>query len=788
MDLQPVLVQFDKLKRYINQFIDDAKDPKYIAALAGVRYEEGKTIQNLTTRDGDDLVFYLENSQFLKKCPENNVDAQAHGNYFECKMKFQYKQVFKELRDIREIFVHIYERFRAQIDQLEFRYRNGGATKEKKGKENSKKGKDGGTKRNPREVDSIPPILEHVNNYQVYTQLPLHEKRYIIQLLLILQHINQRASKQESQKIHEAVEQILRRDKRFDLLSIFLGWTAWSTKRDVERMKENIHVLRRNQELTREQIQVLAKTLNQTITVLNQHTQSLVEISYQLYAFNRTLKELIIGVEGLRVSVSILNDLRNGVSQIKTGIVMMENNIKQIEDNLRIMATRKANPIVLPPEKLRSLLEQIKEQMRENPRLQLPEDPEENIWAYYQFMTVSPIVLDKCLVIIITIPLIDTSLEVELYKAYTLPALHPELRVQFQYKLENSYLGIANHGLFALLPSESELELCKATNGYYCYFRQALYPTEGNQWCIYALFTKNRTAIEEYCQIDMNPRYQNLAINLEGFWWAVSAFHSEHIHVRCLTESYAHTVQPPLEIMYIPNGCEGFSPTVYIPARSEMTLTTSLENYTTYFHKFEHEYTRMDTYHVWFYLEVTSVHDLTPEEKQEIAEKFTTIPPMNMKLFKKTYERLQKSNFSISSTVILVVMIITTLVIIAVIVIVLWLFFRNKRLNRDVAQSGIRQMRSIFMKGRRTPANVEIELKSGPRVKPGHPNDSERKKICKPSAASNAPPPLPLRPNHTMEGTPSHLQGRVLKNKPITPSIIQKATQKLAAEGYTVKA
>ena len=46
------------------------------------------------------------------------------------------------------------------------------------------------------------------------------------------------------------------------------------------------------------------------------------------------------------------------------------------------MASHEVNPLVLSPESLRKVLKSIKEEMRQNPRLELPYDPDEDIWSY----------------------------------------------------------------------------------------------------------------------------------------------------------------------------------------------------------------------------------------------------------------------------------------------------------------------------------------------------------------------------------------------------------------------
>ena len=65
-----------------------------------------------------------------------------------------------------------------------------------------------------------------------------------------------------------------------------------------------------------------------------------------------------------------------------------------------------------------------------------------------------------------------------LYRVYNLPALHPELKVEFTYELEGEYLAITKNKLYAALPTAREIRICKGTGGYLCLMNQALYPID----------------------------------------------------------------------------------------------------------------------------------------------------------------------------------------------------------------------------------------------------------------------------------------------------------------------
>ena len=88
--------------------------------------------------------------------------------------------------------------------------------------------------------------------------------------------------------------------------------------------------------------------------------------------------------------------------------------------------------------------------------------------------------------LILTIPLVDQSLQMNLYKVHNLPMLHRTLNVHVQYELEGTYLVTMMEGMFISLPAALDIKLCLITNGHLCMFDQVLYPVKYTIWCIYA--------------------------------------------------------------------------------------------------------------------------------------------------------------------------------------------------------------------------------------------------------------------------------------------------------------
>ena len=83
-------------------------------------------------------------------------------------------------------------------------------------------------------------------------------------------------------------------------------------------------------------------------------------------------------------------------------------------------------------------------------------------------------VMDNFLLVILTIPLIDISLLMDLYKVHNLLPLHPE--VQFSYILEGQYLAISKHGVYAAIPNDYDIRICMGTEVYPYMLSEALYP------------------------------------------------------------------------------------------------------------------------------------------------------------------------------------------------------------------------------------------------------------------------------------------------------------------------
>ena len=335
-------------------------------------------------------------------------------------------------------------------------------------------------------------------SYEVYMKdLTDEDMRMLDQVVRLL----------DTQYLNRTIK-VMRR-KRFGLASWVMGWGFLQT---IKTIKDNIRTLQEQNLLQQDQIIELTHYLNITYGHVSSNRYAITNLQVKMAEVNKMLIAALSDVKFVKYLVAIINDIRIILAKLTLGVMSLEQNVNAIYEYLRVLSSKQVNPLIIPPDSLRKVLAHVKEDMKRNPRLQLPEDPNINIWNYYSLIKVTPIVMDDFLLIILTIPLTDQSLEMDLYKIYNLPALHPKLKVEFTYQLEGEYLAISKNKLYAALPTAGEIRICKGTEGYLCLMNQALYPVEKIE-CVHMLYshkmrTKREHTVPSIHKREMPTRYK----------------------------------------------------------------------------------------------------------------------------------------------------------------------------------------------------------------------------------------------------------------------------------------
>ena len=303
--------------------------------------------------------------------------------------------------------------------------------------------------------------------------------------------------------------------KREGILTSILGWGVYSNARSMSKIKDNLHTLQKQNQLQDKQLKCLAKFLNLTMYQVSRHSEMLYEMDTKMFIINKTLQDVMWSINVLQYESDVIHYFQSRIFRMHTPVYALRGDIESLYEYMRALASQELNPIIIPPDILKRILHKIEEDIKSNARLKLGKDPRTNIWSYYGAVKLTPIFLQDYLMLILTVPLVDQSLQINLYKVHNLPLLHPTLSVHAQYELEGTYLVTMMEHMFISLPTALDVKLCLVTNGHLCMFDQALYLVECTNWCIYALFINDKDKIKRDCFLRTFNWTTNLAYSLD---------------------------------------------------------------------------------------------------------------------------------------------------------------------------------------------------------------------------------------------------------------------------------
>ena len=362
--------------------------------------------------------------------------------------------------------------------------------------------------------------------------------------------------------------------------------------------------------------------------------------------------------------------------------------------------------------------------MKQNPRLELPYDPQTEIYKFYEVMKITPIVVEDVLSMLLTILLIDKSLQMNVYKVHNLPALQTKLGVASEYVL-GDFLAVDQHGLYVALPDAREMQICLTSQGGLCVMNQALHPVETVEWCVYALFVQDEERIKRDYTMNFKPRKANVAQSIGGYLWAVSSLVGEKMQIRCLTETYVEIIKPPLQIIHVGNGCEGYSPSIKIPAKSELTSQNDMAERTTYFLDFNAQYEKSTDVGPWTFFQID---EFTEKKLKDMVAILPALPRMNYENLNKRIGELDDYLLEIPVAIIAIALVASTIFLIGTLAVYAYIIFRlrkNVKILFPLAKLLMEQATgSEALEIKRTLLTL-LDLQAG--------------QYC--------PPPLPLRPN-----------------------------------------
>ena len=114
----------------------------------------------------------------------------------------------------------------------------------------------------------------------------------------------------------------------------------------------------------------------------------------------------------MKYETDLLDQMQNRLNQMYSSFHGLRFDTDSLYEFMRALASEQLNPMIIPLNVIRNILQKVLNDIKTNAKLKLPDD-----------------------MLILTVPLIDMSLQMNLYKVHNLPTVDPVLQVQANYEL-----------------------------------------------------------------------------------------------------------------------------------------------------------------------------------------------------------------------------------------------------------------------------------------------------------------------------------------------------------------
>ena len=184
---------------------------------------------------------------------------------------------------------------------------------------------------------------------------------------------------------------------------------------------------------------------------ISRHGKMLYEMDTKMLIMNKTIQDIMLTISFLQYE-SDLDYFQARILRVHSSLYALREDVDSLYEYMRALASQELNPMIIPPDILKRILNKIMDDIKSNARLKLCEDPETNIWSYYRTVKLTPIVLQDYLILFLAVLLVGQSLQMNLYKVHNLHMLHPTLNVHAQYELEGAYLTTLMEDTIYIVP------------------------------------------------------------------------------------------------------------------------------------------------------------------------------------------------------------------------------------------------------------------------------------------------------------------------------------------------
>ena len=324
---------------------------------------------------------------------------------------------------------------------------------------------------------------------------------------------------------------------------IFSGIFGLATESQVRNLRAGIKALSQNQDTIYHQVEHQMSMINVSRKYISENRQAVNELIVGVHQVDKKLdnmtKFLTNDINLVARFVQLYTQLDLSLKQIKRMIDDATRYIDHLRLELSFLALGHVSPNLISPEELSKLLFDLKSQIPRNFRL--PTHPGRKLWSYFRNLNCAAVIEENKIVIILTVPLLDSDDRYELYEVHNLAFPYPYLNTKSEdtdmmavYRLESDAIMVNTFHTEYILLSRDELYACSHTQGQYCNVHHARLAVSKSKTCVISIFMKNTDNIKRYCTpiIDANVQLPQ-AVHLNDGIYAISTKETLRLRMIC---------------------------------------------------------------------------------------------------------------------------------------------------------------------------------------------------------------------------------------------------------------
>ena len=108
--------------------------------------------------------------------------------------------------------------------------------------------------------------------------------------------------------------------KRTGIFTWVLVWGIFSNVRSISKIKDNLHILQKQNQLQDKQIKQLAKYLNLTMHRVDRHSEMLYEMDTKMLIMNSTLQHLMLNIDSMQYKANVLHYFQTRIYRVHTSL------------------------------------------------------------------------------------------------------------------------------------------------------------------------------------------------------------------------------------------------------------------------------------------------------------------------------------------------------------------------------------------------------------------------------------------------------------------------------------